>query len=216
MYFLPDSKTALLGFVPIIVILLSFGAYLGTSVTSQPSSCSSSNSSSTDSMQYRKLNYSAYQITPATTTTCAKITFLYSFPATSGTGSLSMTQVDYGPDFLGNGTFTSCELISTDCSDLRISPSVPQVSYRPASNYTVTFTIDLAQQNGTTLLPSPYFVFYPPSAPCGYYVFLIFGNQVPNDLPTLVALCPRYPANYPNPNVSVVGIQDITGLNIPS
>lgn len=204
---MPWNKNAALAFIPFVMFGLVFGiGYVGISMVHD-----SSNGNSTTTASYNPpfaLNYSAYQITG----TSAAIVLLYSFSPTNGVGVINMSQIDYGPDYLDIGTFTSCLIPSTNCSALQILPSVSQLDYGPDSNYTITFTIDVTQ--GETL-PSPYFLFFPPSAPCGYYLFLIFGNQVPSRVPNLIFTCFALPGNYPKPDVSVIGIQNITGLNIP-
>jgi len=178
-----------------VVIALLVGATVAISAVVMP--------------ETQPLNYSAYQITGSS----AEITFLYSFPSTSGVGFANMSWADYGPIFFNtSATFMSCGPI-TNCSAILVSPSVQEASYLPDSSLVVTFTVEVAR-NGT--LPSPYFLFFPPYAPCGYYLFLIFGNQIPSQVPSLLFTCPAIHGSYPQPSISVVSAQNMKGLNIPS
>jgi hypothetical protein len=201
-------KSASLALIPFVMFGLVFGiGYAGISIAS-----SNSHFAHTIVLPHT-LNYSTYQIIGKR----AEIDFLYSFSANNRSGTVStninMTSIGFGPDFLKNGTYISCDQSLTDCSGIS-TPSVPEITYYPSSSMetAVNFKIEVAPNAS---LPSEYFLFFPPGAPCGYYLFLIFGNQIPSKLPTLIFNCPAIPYNSPHPSISVIGIQNITGLNIP-
>jgi hypothetical protein len=166
----------------------------------------------------RSLNYSAYQITGSSS---AQITLLYSFPLTSGVGTLDMS-----PSLMANfrnasgdcgvanctGVGIACGVGVVDCSAISVTPSIPEISYHPSFKTVVSFRIEIAPNAS---LPSEYFILFPPAWHCRYALFLIFGSQIPAHAPVLVFDCPAMGA-YPNPKISVVGIQNMTGLNLPS
>jgi hypothetical protein len=150
-----------------------------------------------------QLNYTAYQITSKS----AQITLFYSFPSMKGSATLALS-TDFGPITSNqNGvTYVACGSPGVPCNGLSIKPLQPKLNYQAFLNASVTFTI-----SDTNPSLSGIYLFYPPDGRC-YNVVLIIGNQVPSDIPTIY--CSGVSLNAIMPNISVVGIQNMTGLNI--
>jgi hypothetical protein len=174
------------------------------------------------------LSYTAYQIQMPGE---GAITLSYSFPQNSGWGTLNMTSVWGSLTDVGNTTsYLSCFFTNStsggfgdatfvgaggnssssvnDCG-VYISSVNPEIAYSPNLYTTQTFTITVLG-NATTGV----YLFFPPGAPCGFSVFLIVGLKVPSELPmTENNGCSG--VSDPGANISVVGVNDLTGFNIP-
>ena len=172
------------------------------------------------------LNYSAYQIQDPGV---AVITLSYSFPQTGGSGSLNMTSIldnltstnttaSYTQcgfsnnefvieNFTGAGVYPSSEAVD-ECG-VNIAAAESEITYSPNLYTTVAFT--MAVQNASAVGD---YVFFPAGGGCGYSIFLIVGNKIPNKLPVLTnSGCEVVP--NPDADISVIGIKNMTGLNIP-
>ena len=200
-------------FVFLFVLLVVFGSYLSASETAS----SAPSKTVCCLVTSQPLNYSAYQITGSS----GEITFLYSFPLTSGTGSLNMSaglmtffENATGDCGMSNCTGVGISCVNVNCRAISLTPSVSEISYYPSLKTTVTYKIQVVPNAS---LPSNYFILFPPAWQCRYALFLIFGNQIPTHAPVLIFTCPAIDIdNSPQPSVSVVGIQNITGLNLPT
>jgi hypothetical protein len=191
------------------ILLLGFFTYLSLSVTSVNQV---QVSVTTIDLVSNPLNYTAYQIQePAT----AVIILSYSFPRNSGTGVLNMTSGLGNTTVTGNSvtSYTACDFplngANNDCG-VHIVPTEPEINYFPNSNATVTFMISVS--NATNV---GYYLFFPAGGQCGYSISLIIGNKVPSKLPTLTPNGCISNRSIPHAYISVVGIENMTGLNIP-
>jgi len=194
----------LLSLTIIAILLFGFFTYLSLSVS--PSVNQVHVSVTTLALLSAPLNYSAYQIqNPGV----AAITLSYSFRHTNGSGLLNMTST-WGSTtgssytvcgFPINGTINECEI--------NIAPSKPEIAYYPNLNTTMTFTITVknASSGGD-------YVFFPSGSGCGHYIVLIVGDKIPSKLPSLGIEC-LILGDIPHPDISVIGIENMTGLNLP-
>jgi hypothetical protein len=153
------------------------------------------------------LNYTAYVIQkPAV----AEITLSYSFPRQSGSGVLNLTSV------LSVVNSTGSAIVVTPCGssevgggvacNIVVNPDVSEITYHPDLTTTVAFIISV----NASSLTGEYFLF-PLGGSCGSTVFIIVGDKIP-----VRALngCP--PADsLQSVNMTVVGIDNMTGLDLP-
>lgn len=156
------------------------------------------------------LNYSAYQIT----SNLAEVTLLYSFPSMNGSATLDLSNLDFGPLTFGTSNESNAgslgwQACENPCNGLYIEPLQPTLNYGPFLNASATFRI-----KNTNPSLSGIYLFYPPDGRC-FNLVLIIGNQIPSQIPSL--FCSEGPPTFnafPWPYISVVGMQNITGLNI--
>jgi hypothetical protein len=163
------------------------------------------------------LNYLAYHIT----SNLAEVTLLYSFPSMNGSATLDLSNLDFGPltfntlspssgSALGS-TFSSVgwQACGNPCNGLYIEPLQATLNYGAFLNASAAFRI-----KNTNPSLSGIYLFYPPDGRC-FNLVLIIGNQIPSQIPS--SFCSGGPPSFnafPWPNISVIGMQNITGLNI--
>jgi hypothetical protein len=157
------------------------------------------------------LNYSAYLIQSPSIGT---ITLLYTFPQDSGSGTVNLSST------LSKIIITNSSTSATSCGGsyngtsvqcgANISTTATEMTYYPGLVTSVTFTITALNSLG-----GDYF-FFPPGSACGTYIVLIVGDLVPTTIPSIPFLC-GFRANgvpYPNANISVQKIDNLTGFNL--
>ena len=206
---LPSVSKPLLSVAIIAILLLGFLTYLSLSVSSSLNQLHVS--VTTINLVPKSLNYSAYQIQNPS---AATITLSYSFPQTSGSGELNTTSsienltissIGYsygycGQSVFGGGTVNNC--------GVNIFPTEPEINYYPLLNTTTTFTVIVKNASS-----SGDYLFFPAGGECGHSIFLIVGDKIPNKLPSFTSSGCNGDNWYAN--ISVIGIENMTGLNIP-
>lgn len=186
------------------MFLLVFASYVSISVTlSGPQTgnycCLVTNSS-------EPLNYSAYQITNAS----GEIDVLFDFWSNSSSGSMNMTP-DYGPIQLNSSgsEYSTCGLLIA-CNGITITSSQTEINYGPSLNVSIVYTISITNSSQA----KGYYLLFLPGE-CGDYLFIIVGNQIPSKLPLLIFTCVRSDSSNPSLSTLVMGVENMTGLNIP-
>jgi hypothetical protein len=196
----PLASVAIAG-VALLVIL----TYLSLSVSSMPYGARVSLSVTTIDLPGSPLNFSGYQIkNPGV----SYITLSYTFPPGSGSGELNLTSI-WGN--ITTGSYTACSFpfngSANNCGVI-IVPAEPEIAYYPNFYTTVTFQI-IVQITATM----GGYAFFPAGGRCGFFIYLVVGDEVPSNLPSLIFLGCVGAKPIPEAEISVVGIQNMVGLN---
>jgi len=110
-------------------------------------------------------------------------------------------------NFTDAGTYPTGEAVD-ECG-VNIAEAEAEITYSPNLYTTVSFTMTV--QNASA---AGDYLFFPAGGRCGYSIILIVGDKIPSNLPNLTFSCPDFP-NPPFAVISVIGIENMTGLNIP-
>lgn len=174
------------------------------------------------------MNYSAYQMrNPGT----AEITLLYYFTQMTGSGILNLSSTSWGA--LNQNSYGACEssnnatnfveivntnfrpaneysVVPVDECGVYISASRSNVTYSPNQFTEINFTITVLDRFTTGD-----YLFFPAGGGCGYSIPLIVGSSVPSKVLHLDTMGCHWLKQTPNAIISVVGVENLTGLNLP-
>jgi hypothetical protein len=155
------------------------------------------------------LNYSACQITNET----GEIDVLFDFSSNNNYSPLNMSAGYGNIEYVNGGSvYTACGTPLAKCNGITITESPELIHYAPSVNISVVCTISISNQSQTV----GEYVLFLPGEPCSNQLFIVLGNQIPNEVPVLILTCPNFGPPMPNRTTSVININNLTGLNIPT
>jgi len=216
------NDSAFLSLTVVGVLILVLFTYYSLPIAATPDTVRVS--VTTQNLEPGTLNYTAYQLRQSGT---ALITLSYSFPPTTGSGTLNLTS-SWGS--VSGTSFTPCS--SSNSSDLGILntnrtsaetrvgtflpinncgvyffPAEAALIYSPNLFTTVTFTVVVTNDSNTGT-----YLLLPAGGQCGFSIVLIVGAEIHGNLPSLATVNCHYLVPRPSPTISVIGIENLRGL----